>query len=750
MAGAVGHQYRLSRDSRLFSEPARDGRGRRLRASAHGTGPRFTRGSGFGIEAPRDLSAWVPPVAKLTLVFVLAAGAFLASSQAYIDFAANLPDAHAIAATPLQEDTLIFASDGKTMLADVHPEGVQHYYEPLSSMGHWLPDASVAIEDANFWHEPGIDPMAMARAAWVDWREHRTAQGASTITQQLVKLRLLDSSPTYERKLKEAYLAIQVERSYSKPQILEMYLNTVHYGNNSQGTLAASRIYFHKETKDLDLAQAAMLAGIPQSPLYNSPFNNWGQAKARQQSVLDAMVRARMIDRPLADQAFAEDLSPRNGKMFGPGPQVLAATGFAYWVMDQISAKYGVKVLQGGGLRVVTTLNTTLQGIAEKAMINQLNDQRWRHVSQGALTAIDPHTGAVVAMVGAADPGGPDNNNNFAVWPPRNPGSSFKIYNYTAAIASGKFTMVTPIVDSPITITNQNPPWQPKNYDMKYHGTCQLQQCMGNSLNVPAVKVELGNGVDKVAQIARDMGAPPWIPQPNGKFTSDDPLNAFGPSLTLGGYGETTLQMATGASVLGAQGVLHPPFAINKITASDGTAIFTADPGPQAKQVLDPKVAFIMEQIMSDDDNRAMIFGRGSPLTLPGRRVGAKTGTTDDFKDAWTVGYTPDLAAAVWFGNPDWSAMVQGSDGVFVAAPGWHNFMEGALNAMGANPATWFGEPAGLQHFSVSGKTAWFLPGTSPSTPAPPLPSWASTSSAPAPKPSGSPTPGPTPPPKHG
>jgi membrane peptidoglycan carboxypeptidase len=729
LAGAVGHQYRLARDARHIGEPARDSRGRRLRASAHGTGPRFAREPGFGAPPLRRTDSWIPSVAKLTLVFVIAAGAFLVSSQAYIDFAADLPDAHAIAATPLPEDTLIYAADGKTLLADVHPEGIQHYYEPLTGMGHWLPDATVAIEDTNFWHEPGIDPFAMVRAAWVNWREHRTAQGASTITQQLVKLRLLDSSPTVERKVKEAYLAIQVERSYSKSQVLEMYLNTVSYGNNSQGTLAASRIYFHKETKDLDLAQASMLAGIPQSPLYNSPFNNWAQAKNRQQQVLDAMVRAHMISRAEADQAYAEDLRPASGKMFGPRPQVNAAPGFTYWVMDQIRAKYGQKVLEGGGLRVVTTLNPGLQSIAEQAMINQLNDQRWRHVSQGALVSIDAHSGAVVAMVGAADPNGPDSQNNFAVWPPRNPGSSFKVYNYTAAIASGKYTMVTPIADTPIKITNQTPVWEPKNYDLKYHGTCPLQQCMGNSLNVPAVKVEIGNGIDKVAQMARDMGAPPWVPKANGKFTSDDPLNAFGPSLTLGGYGETALQMATGVSVLATQGILRQPYAISKVTATDGTAIYDVDPASQAKQVLDPRVAYIMEQIMSDDNNRAMIFGRGTPLTLPGRRVAAKTGTTDDFKDAWTIGYTPTLATAVWFGNPDWSAMVTGSDGVFVAAPAWHNYMQGALDALGKTASDWFSEPPGLQH--ING--AWFLPGTSPSTPAPPLPSWVQTSGS-APK----------------
>jgi membrane peptidoglycan carboxypeptidase len=733
LAGAVQHQYRLAGDSRRVPEPVRDHRGRRLRASAHGTGPRFAaEQSGFGAAPPPRPDAWVPNAIKLALVLVLAGGAFLTSSQAYIDFAADLPDAHAIAAQPLAEDTFIYASDGTTLLADVHPDGVQHYYEPLSGMGKLLPSATIAVEDANFYHEPGIDPTAIVRAAWVNWREHRAAQGASTITQQLVKLRLLDSSPTIDRKIKEAYLAVQVDRSYSKQQILEMYLNSVHYSNNAQGTSAAARIYFHRETKDLDLAQSAMLAGIPQSPLYNSPFNNWNQAKFRQHAVLDAMVRARMISQQESDQAYAEDLSPKTGKMFTARPQVVAENpGFTYWVIDQLKATYGQKAVEGGGLRVVTTMNIQLQSIAEHAMINQLNDQRWRHVTQGALVSIDPRTGAVLAMVGAADVSGPDGQNNFAVWPPRNPGSSFKVYNYTAAIASGKYTMVTPIADTPIKITNQNPPWEPKNYDLKYHGTCPLQVCMGNSLNVPAVKVELGTGVEKVAQMARDMGAPPWVPQASGKFTSDDPLNAFGPSLTLGGYGETALQMATGVSVLGAQGVLHPPYAISQVTATDGTEVYKADPGPQAKRVLDPKVAYIMEQIMSNDSNRAMIFGRGSPLTLSGRTVGAKTGTTDDFKDAWTIGFTPSLATAVWFGNPDWSAMVSGSDGVFVAAPAWHNYMQGALDALHKSGDDWFSEPAGLLHIGGN----WFLPGTSPSTPAPALPSWAQTSSTAPPPP---------------
>jgi penicillin-binding protein 1A len=260
---------------------------------------------------------------------------------------------------------------------------------------------------------------------------------------------------------------------------------------------------------------------------------------------------------------------------------------------------------------------------------------------------------------------------------------------------------------------------------------------MGNSLNVPAVKVELGIGVPAVVDMARKMGAPPF--DEHGR--QDGPEDGFGPSLTLGGYGETVVQMATGASVLGAQGVLHKPFSVVRITSADGAEIFKADdPAKNAHQALDPKVAWIMEAIMSDDDNRAMIFGRGSPLTLPGRHVGAKTGTTDNFTDGWTIGYTPSLATAVWMGNPNFSAMVQGSDGVFVAAPAWHNYMQFALDYLKKSDE-WFGEPPGLGHYPNGGKTAFFLPGTSPSTQAPPLPSWASSGGGPPPPPKPSPKP---------
>ena len=709
----------------------RDRSGRRLRASAHGRRP-----GSVGVPSPVQPSGappagwWLRQGVKAVAIVMLASIAFLGSSRAYINFAADLPDAHGIGAEPLPADTLIFSADGQ-QLADLHPGGYRHYDEALSAMGPLLPSATISVEDANFYHEPGIDVGGIIRAAWIDWREHRPAQGASTITQQLVKLRLTkDTSPSVERKIKEAVLAVQVERAYSKQQILEMYLNTVFYGNDSYGSAAAAMIYFHTTTAKLDLAQASMLAGIPQNPTYNNPFANFQGAKARQRQVLDAMVRNHAATVEEADKAFAEDLSPPD-HMFHADTQVLTPA-FVSYVSGLLRAKYGDTTVYRGGLRVTTTINYNLEQVAQKTVTDQVNKERSRNLSQGALVSLDPKTGAVLAMVGSANPDANGGQFNMSVLP-RNPGSSMKIFNYTAAIDSGRFTMVTPIADSPIRIRipGATEVYEPKNYDQRYHGTCQLQQCMGNSLNVPAVKVELAIGVPAVVNEARKMGAPPY--DEHGR--QDGPADGFGPSLTLGGYTETVLQMATGASVLGAQGVLHPPFAITRITTADGTEVFKADdPAKNAKQVLDPKVAWIMETIMSDDDNRAMIFGRGSPLTLPGRRVGAKTGTTDNFTDGWTVGYTPSIATAVWMGNPNFSAMVPGSDGVFVAAPAWHNFMQAALDAMKIGDE-WYPEPPGLGHANVGGKVAYFLPGTSPSTPAPQLPSWAQTGgNAPAPK----------------
>src|SRR5437899_3018970 len=559
-------------------------------------------------------------------------------------------------------------------------------------MGTALPDAIVAIEDRNFYSEPGIDPAGIARAAFVDVKAHDTVQGASTITQQLVKVRLLGGEPTIQRKMSEALLAFSVERRYSKTGILEMYLNSVSFGNSAVGTAAASQIYFHKKTSDVDLAQASMLAGLVRGPTLYSPFADWKAARTRQHEVLAAMVDVGKITQAQADKAFAEDISPPS-HMFKPSNNVLAP-GFVSYVTQQLVQKYGNGATYGGALRVYTTLNMKLQHIGQDAITGTQAKLAWRNVQQGALVAIDPTSGAIIAMVSSANPNANGGQYNLAVWPPRNPGSSMKIYTYTAAINSGKVTMTTPITDDPFRYVDPDTGavYSPQNYDGTYHGTCQVQECIGNSLNIPAVKVELGVGVPTVVQMARSMGAPPWQQHPDGSFTNSDDLNSFGPSLTLCGYGETPLQVATGASVLAAQGTLQQPFAIVRVQRGGATIYQHAD---KAQQAVDPKVAVIMATMLSKDENRSMIFGRNSQLVIPGWQVAVKTGTSDSFADAWTVGFTPKIAVAVWMGNPDWRIkMVEGSDSYMVAVPAWHEFLAGALPVLGTE--TWYTPPDGL------------------------------------------------------
>jgi len=651
---------------------------------------------------------------RLLALLLIAVPSLIVTSPGYVAFANNLPDPNQLTSA-VPEDTLIYTRDDKTMLADLHPPGYQSYYEPLANMGTLLPNAVISIEDRNFYSEPGVDPQGIARATLVDWKSHSPTEGASTLTQQLVKLRLVGNKATLDRKMREALLAFEIERRYTKSQILEWYLNSVFFANTAWGTAAASQIYFHKHTKDLDLAQASMLAGIIRGPTIYNPLVNWTSAKQRQKAVLDAMIRDGKITAADASKAFAEDLAPPT-HMFTPQNQVLASA-FVSYVISELIARFGKETTYGGGLHVVTTLNPTLQQIGQNVVSGVIGSLWQRNVTQGALVALDPTTGAIITMVGSANSNANGGQYNLAVYPPRNPGSSMKIFTYTTAIAQGKYTMTTQIQDSSFSYRDpmSGEVYKPQNYDGKFHGTCELQVCMGNSLNIPAVKVELGVGVASVVQTARNMGAPPYQlhgTDANGFpiYTQDDPLNTFGPSLTLGGYPETPLQMATGASVLATQGLLRQPYAINLVTQG-GYVLYEHQYEPGTR-VLDARVAYIMEQIMSNDNNRAMIFGRGSLLTLGYRHVGVKTGTSDSFADAWTVGYTPHIVTAVWGGNADWRVkMTGGSDSYFIAAPMWHPFMQQALDAMGIGDE-WYSEPPGLINQACHGQMAYYLPGT--------------------------------------
>src|SRR5437764_1335945 len=312
---------------------------------------------------------------RLVVLLVIAIPSLIITSPGYIAFADKLPDPTQVTST-VPEDTLIYAADNKTLLADLHPPGYQNYYEPLSERGTLLPEAVISIEDHNFYQEPGIAPQGIVRASMVDWQSRSTAQGASTITQQLVKLRLVGNEASLDRKVREALLAFQIERRYTKAQILEWYLNSVFFANTAWGTAAASKIHFHKQTKDLDLAQASMLAGVIRGPTLYNPLINWTSAKNRQKTVLDAMIRDDKITAADAARAFAEDISPP-AHMFMPANQP-AAPAFVRYVTGLLITQFGQDETYTGGLRVVTTLNPTLQDIGQRVVSQNIKALSWR------------------------------------------------------------------------------------------------------------------------------------------------------------------------------------------------------------------------------------------------------------------------------------------------------------------------------------------------------------------------------------
>jgi len=366
---------------------------------------------------------------RLVVLLVITIPSLIITSPGYIAFANKLPDPTQVT-SGVPEDTLIYAADNKTLLADLHPPGYQSYYEPLSDMGTLLPEAVISIEDRNFYQEPGIDPQGIVRASVVDWQSRSTAQGASTITQQLVKLRLVGNQATLDRKMREALLAFEIERRYTKQEILEWYLNSVFFANTAWGTAAASKIYFHKETKDLDLAEASMLAGVIRGPTLYNPLISWSSAKQRQKIVLEAMIRDGKITASDAATAYTEDISPPK-HMFMPENHVVAPA-FVRYVTGLLVNQFGSDRTYTGGMRVVTTVNPALQLLGQRVVTDIIGSMRNRNVTQGALVAIDPTTGAIVTMVGSANPGDYGGQYNLAVWPPRNPGSSMKIFTYTA------------------------------------------------------------------------------------------------------------------------------------------------------------------------------------------------------------------------------------------------------------------------------------------------------------------------------
>jgi len=606
---------------------------------------------------------------------------------------AGLPSTANLSTARLPLSTRIYDRTGTILLAEIHQGSERRHIVPLQQVAPAMQTATIAVEDRTFYQHGGLNLLRTGQAGVDDLLHLRFNQGGSTITQQLVKNIYLSGDRSILRKVDEAILAVEIEHQYSKAQILEAYLNRVYYGNRSYGVEAAAQTYFGKHASQLSLGEAALLAGLPQAPTELDPFGNLKGAKARQKVVLEAMVRAHDITPAQARAASTQALSLQKPSTADD----VKAPGFVHWVAAQLEKTYGEELLKNGGLTVITSLDWNLQSIAERQVREKVMALQGQHVTDGALVALDPATGAVLAMVGSAGADVPGGQYNMAIIP-RQPGSSFKIFTYTAAIESQKFTMGSWVRDEPINVRlGDGSTYTPHNYDGRYHGWQPIPAALGNSFNIPAVKVELGTGTDHVVDVARRMGVE----------TLTQPATSYQPSLTLGGYEVPLLDMAAGASTLAAQGTYRHPQAILSITAQ-GQTLFRYDPRVNHRAALSPQVSFIMADMLSNDRNRTLAFGSNSDLVIPGHRVAAKTGTTNDFRDNLTLGFTPNLAVAVWVGNADHTPMLHVS-GIVGAAPIFHGFMTQVLSGQ---PDSWFTVPDGLHAVNMNGAVAYLLSGT--------------------------------------
>ena len=699
--------------SRNMPERIRTKGGHRSRARIH------AKWSPIGQRLRRNaLLRLAGVVLALVLVVGLAGDAY---AQSFFD---SLPSIQGLDSSLFAGDTIITDSNG-VVLADVGDHGDHRLAVKLSDVAPVLIQATVAIEDRGFYNNPGFDALAIVRAAYDNLRSGHIVSGASTITQQLAKRQFLTPRQTVSRKLKEVVLAYELTKNYTKDQIMELYLNKSFYGSQSYGIEAAAEGYFHIHASQLDLAQAAMLAGLPQAPTEWNPVLNPAPARARQTEVLQAMVTTNYISQADMDKALAEKLvyhAPTNS---------FKAPHFVDYVqaeLRQLGFQPGVQQLT-----VKTTLNYKMQQVGKAVVVSNLAKNNWRdpngQLSSG-MVAIDPKTGDILVMVGSPDYNAPAGQINYTTIP-RNMGSSMKPYTYGAVINDRAATVDTPVYDGPSPFIYKDCCSTTKffNYDNRSHGVLPLKEIMGNSLNIGSVKVELSIGVPAVLAWMRNVGVDPRYINPDGSYNPQAPADEYGPSLTLGGYPITLLEHVNGIATYADMGVYHSPQAILSVTDSQGKILYQDHPDQRARQAIDPGVAFIMAQIMSDDQNRCLIFGCNSPLHFTNRTVAAKTGTTDNFKDADTIMFTPTIAAGLWVGDILGinHYMQYGSDGVFVATPALHSFIDQALAGVAGN--LWFAKPADV----VEGATnrSWYLtdarsiarlPGDNPPVPSPKLP----------------------------
>lgn len=530
----------------------------------------------------------------------------------------------------------------------------------LSSLPKYVWQATLAAEDKDFYKHGGFSIPGMARA-FINTFFRRNLQGGSTITQQLVKKALLSDERTVRRKIREFVLSEAVEIIYKKDQILEFYLNQVPYGGTAYGLEAAAQTYFGKSARDLTIAESALIAGLPQAPSLYTPFGAHPEySKERQRYVLNEMLSGKFITQEQFDQAKAEELKFST-------PSSLKAPHFSLWVKDQLIDKYGEDVVKSQGLTVTTTLDLALQDFAQDAVATEVGKLKSAHVTNGAVLVTQPKTGQILAMVGSKDYfNTADDGNVNVTLAHRQPGSSIKPIIYASSIDRKLITASSMWADKPTCFLQANQkPYCPTNYDNAWHGPTQVRFALGNSFNIPAVKTLVIGGLESFIASSSAFGLK----------TYTDPTK-YGPSLALGGGEVTMLDMATAYSVLANTGnrVDLNPFL--KIVDRNGKVLEEAPKLPSNTRVISEGAAFIVSHLLLDNGARTAAFGPSSFLNVSGHpEVSVKTGTTNDKRDNWTIGYTPDVLTVVWVGNNDNTAMSNVASGVTGASPIWNKVM---------------------------------------------------------------------------
>lgn len=651
----------------------------------------------------------------ITLLVLMVIGAIGVATTygIYTSYAAQLPDASVIEEEQDEFETVrIYDSSGQYLLyesIDPRPFRGDRRYMSLQAMSPWAYRASVALEDRNFWENPGINARGLLRA-FVSNLQGGAVQGGSSITQQLIKNIIIApeerAQQSYARKIKEVILALEVTRRYPKEKILEWYLNYNSYGNLAYGVEAASQVYFGKGSQELSLAEAAMLAPIPQFPALN-PINNPETAKERQWLALQAMVVTGDITAEEADAAFQEPLELRQS--VAERFDILTAPHFALYVLDQVKNEFNTVddpyFIWRRGLQIYTTLDVELQKYAETVAREQIAAliEQDKNATNASVVVIRNGTGEILAMVGSLDYNNEEIDGQVNVATAnRQPGSSFKPYVYLTALQEG-MTSANMLLDVATAWPQADGTYyRPENYDRRYHGPVSLRNSLARSYNIPAIRLMEQVGIADALRTAHKLGI-------NGL---DRGLNYYGLNLVLGGGEVSLLDHTYAYSVLGNGGVMigEPvlpfeqrggfrnlnPVSLLLVRDTDGAFVKAYDQ-PQTERIVSAEVAYLMADIMSDDVARAPAFGANTDLTIPGRRVAAKTGTTDGFKDNWTMGFTPQVTVGVWVGNTDNESM-RNVTGLSGAAPIWNAVMQKVHED---EPVIWYNRPPGITDSAV-------------------------------------------------